>query len=537
MDTITIYNELMNSEEHAEMRAYWPFTDLDSFDHLFGMRNGTRMNKILLAFITSKAVFERMHSLASTNSMQEMKRLCFSVLTTFDGDLRLMRKGFSLPGYRTDSYNGICQDGDTNSVRFVHDGKVAKMRAGKLFQKIIRNNGFGKILPDQVVTWLCEEFASAWNAYSLEHSEKGYRLLTGLDGNLTFADIYNNGSYSAGYFDSCMSGKGRHAFFDKSLKDCYPAALVKENDPNTIVCRCVVYNHVVDTETGEVLRLAERQYTCEDDATKRVLVNKLINAGLIDGYKVVGASCHDSWNFVLNDGTSLKSRKLSVCVNFFDNKVLSYQDSFKWYDNDAHKAYNFAPSKYSLDLATTSERVLIHLDSYHNKEIFRNPIGVWVGGKRMTCDPYDDGDFIRWNADYFHREKDTTRCPHCGSLMGAHHIPAHLTSEPLGKSYCSNSCRNAEESKVFETKMFYSVYDETYVRKASELTLVFVNCESYRNGRWKRGYRKISIKKTTLEALVLLGLSLKYKGEFYIGFSMSEQKPFLDLEGKIKMLP
>lgn len=521
------YDYLMNSEEFAEMRAYWPFEDEAEFEDLFGYRNGTRMNKILLAFITSKDVFNFDHGLVCCSSMQSLKRNCMRAIRYNGGDLLLIDSYYKLDGYRTDDMSGICKDGDLNSVRFIHDGRVAKMRAGKLFRKIILESEFGRVLPEQVVTWLCEEFTSSWNAFTSERAGTNYMLVTGLNSDLTFADIYGDGSYHADYFGSCMTGEKRGAFYEKCMEDVYPAALVEKDNPKNIIARCVVYNHVTDVESGKVYRLAERQYTCRDDVAKRMLVNALEKAGLIDGHKAVGASCHDGWNFVLNDGTSLSDRKLFVNVDFSECKTLSYQDSFKYFVNADKKAYNFQPSRYDVALNSTARRVPIYFDSYHGIDVFNETVDVWVDGKRMTCDSRNTGDFIRWNGDYFHREKDAVSCPHCGAKMGAHHVPENRLSRLLGKAYCCLDCKEEAETAVTDVKFFFSAFDREYTKKASDLTTVLVWCTDFVSNRgYIRGYRKMSILKSTLESLILLGEALKYKGAHYIDFDSQKKLPF-----------
>lgn len=525
----------MSEEKFARMRHYWPFYDEQSFEHLFGMRNGTRMNKILLAFITSEDVYNIDPYLAGTTNMQNMKRYCMDYLRREGGNLLLNGWWYGLSGYRTDDRCGICSDGDTGAVRFIHDGRVAKMRVGKLFSKILQESDTCKNLPDSVKTWLTEEFSSEWRAFVEQETGAAYNLVTGLDGNLTFADIYGNGNtYRVGHFGSCMEGQERHKFYDVSMKDVYPAALVSKDDPNLIVARCVVYNHVEDVDTGDVYRLAERQYTDDGDAVKRQLVNKLEKAGLIDGHKAVGASCHDGWNFVANDGTSLREKKLSVDVDFKDNKVLSYQDSFKYYDNDRKKAYNFCPDRYSLDLATTSPRVSIYFDSYHNREVFNGVYAVWVNGIEMTCDEQYMEDFTYWNGAWYHTEKDTVICPHCGTRIGAHHIPKGYYSELTGEHYCGYECKRQAETAIKERSKFYSVFDNEFVDKASELTNVFVYVYNYSYG-YNYGYKFMSIKKTTLEAAILLGNAAKYRGKYYVVVD-SKKKPLgVATDGKPKM--
>ena len=97
--------------------------------------------------------------------------------------------------------------------------------------------------------------------------------------------------------------------------------------------------------------MLERQYSSNEDNTlKRLLIDKLIQGKYIDGYKTVGASCSDADAFVDIDGNSLRDRKFEIKCRLSEEDTLSYQDSFKWYDYDKDKAYNYEPENYSHEL-------------------------------------------------------------------------------------------------------------------------------------------------------------------------------------------
>lgn len=500
------------------MRDFFCFKNAREFRELFGMRyvNGCpvgRNNKILLSFLKSKDVFNFDKSLMGIRSMPELKNKCNELLLG-GSSLFLMDKWYSLTGYNTDERYGICEDLDTTSVRVLHDYKLVKIRAGKLFRKIILENDFGKCLPEQVITYLCEEFSRDWETYAKSKCQKEYVLLTGLDSDLTFADIYGNGKkYMADYMGSCMTGRNRHAFYDTSMADVYPAALVRANRPKNIVARCVVYNHVTDVDSGEVLRLAERQYSSIGEFGQRLLVNALKDKGLIDGHKFIGASCHEGTNFVLNDGTYIGDKTLSVRVDFSKNKILSYQDSFKYYNHREKTAYNKCPDRYSINLASTDNKVDVNFDSYHNEEIIGRVNEVFVGGKRLTCAAADMRDFFPWGNFWFHKKKDSQKCPHCGGLMGSHHNEM-FHSKITGENYCCSACKNETEMAIGDARYFFAAFEKQFVRRASELTTAMcwtrVSWSNYE-------YQKMSIKKTTLDALLAMGYAVKRKGTIYVG--------------------
>lgn len=135
-----------------------------------------------------------------------------------------------------------------------------------------------------------------------------------------------------------MVDKGFHTFYENAVN---ASAAYLENEDEKIIARCIIYNEVHD-QHDKVWRLAERQYSTDcNDILKRALVDALIRDGHIDGYKKIGAGCGDSQAFVDNEGNSLSHLKLSISCDLDYGDTLSYQDSFKSYDEYERVATNF----------------------------------------------------------------------------------------------------------------------------------------------------------------------------------------------------
>lgn len=292
------------------------------------------------------------------------------------------------PHFSLDTRRGLCDDGDFKSVRYVNNERerVFKMKAGKFITSCIDNVTSTKILPEQVKRWAGEEFARDWQSYAEQAVDTNkYELHV----NHNFADIYDS-RCCLGDFKSCMTNKDNYSFYEYSI-DCKAAYLT--NEDGDIVARCIVYQDVRDDSCNHY-RLAERQYSTDgDDVLKQILVDKLIKAGEIDGYKRVGADCHDNMNFVTNDGESMKHLVLSIdCRLDFGDRV-SYQDSFVYYDKDCGRAYNCGDVDYDYELDTT-------------EDIFGTDDACWseVNACYIANDEavYDD-----YNEDYIYTKQST----------------------------------------------------------------------------------------------------------------------------------
>lgn len=226
--------------------------------------------------------------------------------------------------YSLDKPEGLCEDFDPSCVRYVKDGKVYKMKTSKFFHKVAQNLP----LPEVAIHWLAEVVQDKRKASIIQYSDDSIVLKYGN----TPEDFYK--IYTEGPDYSCMND-GKHISF--YLNNCNATAAWIENKEGKLLARCVIFNKVYDTE-GNIYRLAERQYS-DKEFLKEVLIRKLIYAGLIDGFKKVGAGAHDEKAFYTNNNTLINSA-LYINCELGDNDIISYQDSFKYYYPMLKRAYN-----------------------------------------------------------------------------------------------------------------------------------------------------------------------------------------------------
>ncbi len=359
------------------------FKNYEEFKELFGVRemgngNNTRKNKILLACLKDKTLFKWWLGFGDECRKNGYKMPVCSYLYARDmSDLKIFIKTFlfeytciesclknktqglrplrfgQLPyklyssEYHLDNFNGLCIDGDAKSVRYVKvaSNKVYKMKAGKFISRVIECSCMADIMPEQMKRWISEEFARDWESFASSHVGNGnYKLH--VDDN--FFDIYSS-DMCVGDFHSCMTDQDQYSFYENSV-DCKAAYLTDIN--GGIVARCILFQDVWD-KNGNHYRLAERQYATDNsDLLKQTLVDKLIAAKAIDGYKTVGAGCHDRRSFVLNDGTSLTEKTLYIRCNLAGGDTLSFQDSFAYYDINVRIACNRSDKDFTISLDT-----------------------------------------------------------------------------------------------------------------------------------------------------------------------------------------
>lgn len=436
---------------------YLPIYGYEDFKDLFGIvkhGNGveSRKNKILLAMYKHPQwrAYARKHNIFDVRSLPRVKKIILQLLQEHlwntlsrpnRGILVLNDQVFASSLYKTDERNGLTVDNNKENMdRFIRyarldNGHIYIMNANKMYGHLLKEAGVDEIFPEAILGWFRDEMAESWRAYSAEH-----RYTLHVDDN--FAKIYDSDE-CYGDFHSCMVDKGREAFYENSVN---ASAAYLTNGSEEIVARAIVFNEVHDEETEEVFRLCERQYASGgDDALKRILVDKLIEGGYIDGYKKVGVGCGDSRLFVKNNGESLSDRAFYIKCDLEYGSILSYQDSFKWYDIDKHLAYNRDCIGNAIDLATTEETINGEWDSYHVRYC-ASTITVYTHGRERTCDVDDLDDFTLVNGEY-HHNSDVFECEECGDNCL---ITNTYYSEHTERDYCCRECLEAAERRFCE---------------------------------------------------------------------------------------
>jgi hypothetical protein len=487
----------------------------------------SRKNKILLAYIKNPRLLHEAttsgdYRMLHISSMAELKQKVMAEIRRSgrqDDDLRyvlnlngeIYRSSF----YSTDGYNGLCEDGDSRSIRYVsaENDRVFKMKAGKLFRKLVLETPYGKTLPEQVITYLCEEFAQAWQTYAM-----GFMPQNKLFVNRDFERIYDS-DYLDGDFDSCMVDKGYHSFYEDAVD---ASAAYLENEDSKIIARCIIYNKVTD-EGGKVWRLAERQYcTGCNDLLKRTLIDALIRDGHIDGYKTIGAGCGEPRAFVDTEGNSLSNHRFSIDCNLDWGDTISYQDSFKHYDMDSGIATNYGYGDHNLDITNgeleggddDEER---EYDDYH--EYYCHDVTtVYYHGREMNCDSDRLDDFV-WvdGEDEYHHYEDVDSCGKCYEhfLSGNGHY-SDLTEE----YYCCDSCLEEAEQKYKEENWTYSEYDEEYFEDEDDVTEYFKWLPAFRR------YESCTISREALESKVESGDFYDIGGKVYDAINKRARIPY-----------
>ena len=465
------------------MNKIQSYKNAQEFQELFGIQEHgevkSRRNKILLALLKSPSVWaycrERNDwSLLAIKSMAEMKTTLTKMIADagvhqgLDYTVVLNGVTYHSDTYETDAYNGVPEDGSIGFIRYINHSNnsgVFKMRAGRFYSKLIDETNIGQALPQQVKTWLCEEFSQDWQVY-IAGTLPNFTLIVDHD----FAEIYSGEACSSG-FNSCMIDRGFHSFYQDSVK-AKAARLVDED--GIILARCVIFTEVLDEE-DKVWRLAERQYAKDQsDILKRALVDALIKAGEIDGFKIVGADCGNSRGFVDIEGNSLSHKKFRIECNLDWEDKLSYQDSFKYYNLDSNIAYNYTDSDYSYNLDTTNGQLEddeeMFYAEYQDRDAYE-VTDVFYHGSEITCDSDDLSDFIYWSDNYYH-EDDLSECPECSNRMLSEEFYRDelFYSELTGEYYCCQKCKDAAELQFKKDNWHYCDFDQKYYEEDDILT-------------------------------------------------------------------
>ena len=459
--------------------------DYDDFKYLFGIEshgNGikSRKNKILLQHIKNPALIKycREHndwSLLRIRNMAELKQLVLGYIresgktdSNLPNKVILIGNTYWSAQYKTDHMEGLCEDFDKKAVRYVNTktDRVYKMKAGKFFTSIIKETEIGQILSEQVVNWLSEEFTQDWQTYTFG---KTPNVELHVDDN--FKLIYDECACKDFIGCSCMVGRDRHSFYEESVDA--KAAYLLDID-GYVLARAIIFTDVKD-EDGKKWRLLERQYSKEsNEVLKRLLVDLCIKGGYIDAYKQIGAGCSESRAFVANDGTSLLDKKFSIRCDLDTYDILSYQDSFKYYDYDGNIAYNYADSRYDYNLDTTDLNLEgdyddddedESYDEYHDYNCPETRICYYHGQEiSVDVDNLEDFVWIESEGEYHHRE-DCSQCDACGKWVVKEDATYNSDAEAY---FCDSEC----EHDYIKENFFYAEYDDDYFYHEDDITTI-----------------------------------------------------------------
>ena len=474
---------------------YYNFYGYEGFKACFGLEkreNGTvvRKNRILLSHLKNPALLRycREHNdytLLHIYNMADLQKKVFeAIIKSGENDeklpyrVELIGKTYYSSRYQTDETKGVCEDLDKNSVRYMNidRNRVFKMRAGKFMRGLILETEIGKLLSPSVVNWLAGDvFTQQWCTYTY-----GYTPEIELHVNDDFRSIYDS-DCCKGNFGSCMVDKDRTSFYHDAVKA--KAAYITDKT-GLIVARAVLFTDVTDQD-GKKWRLLERQYSSGgDDILKRLLVDKLIQEKHIDGYKIVGASCHEANAFVDTEGNSLSDRMFEIDCELDEEDTLSYQDSFKWYSYSRNKAYNYGNSNSSYNLDTTDlnlygdtddEEDGGEWDAYHQyycddtRLCYRNGREIWV-----DSDNLDDFVWIESKNEY-HHEEDCICCDDCRTHVL---LDDAIYSEVTEEYYCCKECMEKAENEFKRKNWHYSEYDDEWYESLDDITRINIWNES-----------------------------------------------------------
>lgn len=474
---------------------YYNFYGYEEFKARFGLEkrdNGTvaRKNRILLGHLKNPALLRycREHNdytLLHIYNMADLQKKVFEAIIKSgenDGKLpyrvELIGRTYYSSRYQTDESKGVCEDLDKGSVRYINveRNRVFKMRAGKFMRGLILETEIGKLLSPSVVNWLAGDvFTQQWCTYTY-----GYTPEIELHVNDDFRSIYDS-DCCKGNFGSCMVDKDRTSFYHDAVKA--KAAYITDKT-GLIVARAVLFTDVTDQD-GKKWRLLERQYSSGgDDILKRLLVDKLIQEKHIDGYKIVGASCHEANAFVDTEGNSLSDRMFEIDCELDEEDTLSYQDSFKWYSYSRNKAYNYGNSNSSYNLDTTDlnlygdtddEEDGGEWDAYHQyycddtRLCYRNGREIWV-----DSDNLDDFVWIESKNEY-HHEEDCICCDDCRTHVL---LDDAIYSEVTEEYYCCKECMEKAENEFKRKNWHYSEYDDEWYESLDDIIRINIWNES-----------------------------------------------------------
>lgn len=339
----------------------------------------------------------------------------------------------------------MCRVFDTKS------GKFVKMKLTKFVSRTI-DCVFRSLpeYPEQVRVFLREHCCRCAAAELLNAK---YTLH--VDNN--FSRIYDS-RYCAD-FGSCMKDKGFEVFYE-CVRGAKAAYLT--DDFGVIVARAILFCYTVLEDSGDVIRVLERQYADHKDTRlMQVLVSKLISGGHIDAYREIGSGYSDTMDFVDIHGKKIES-VMYIEHGWNHDSYIPYMDSFAYYD-DIHEGILYNHGPYMDVLKETDGTVKRTESGYYT---FNEVVEVQTLSGDVLEYEIDDGNIVEINGNYYLLE-ETAECPECGEL---YFTGASCYSAITDEEYCCDTCRvSAESTYADEEGLFYSELTEQLYESEEEM--------------------------------------------------------------------
>lgn len=463
----------------------YPFNNFEEFKELFGIiqhGNGvkSRKNRILLSYLKQPGLLKKVretgdYSLINIHSMAELRQVMLDHIqqsgkedSKLPYEMQLKNYSFWSDKYCTDGKKGVTLDGDTRAIRYINmeSNHDYKMKCGKMFNHLINATTFGRNLPVQVITFLCEELTMEWCSHNA--------LFNGMELHIDedFERIYNS-DYCKGDFHSCMVDKGHDEFYSSHVKGCRAAYL--QNEEGMIIARAIIFTAY--DEQGKSYQVCERQYSTDcDDVLKRMLVDRLIMEGEIQLFKKVGSGCSEATAFVGINGEDMSHLKLFIELDhFYSYSTCSYMDSFKWVSFHNQRAYNYDTGSWDEMIDITDETI----DDYHGENDDDDEFDAYDDWHEYGCDEtveaYHNGrlyhvdadnldDFQEIDGTYYHLD-NCCACEKCGQWM----LKSDATYNSDAEAYfCDDKC----EAEYIKKNFTYSEYDDDYFWHEDDVTTI-----------------------------------------------------------------
>lgn len=500
----------------------FPFKNYEEFKELFGFTehgNGvkSRKNRILLSYLKQPELLKKVretgdYSLVNIRSMAELRQVMLDHIQQSGKDdaalpyeMQLKNYSFWSDKYRTDGKKGVTLDGDTRAIRYINmeSNHDYKMKCGKMFNHLINATEFGRSLPVQVITFLCEELTMEWCSHNA--------LFNGMELHIDedFERIYDS-DYCKGDFHSCMVDKGHDSFYSDHVKGCKAAYL--QNEEGMIIARAIIFTAYDDS--GKEYKVCERQYSTDcDDVLKRMLVDRLIMEGAISLFKKIGAGCSDANAFVGINGEDMSHLKLYIELDhFYSYSTCSYQDSFKWVSFHKQRAYNHSDYVYDDMIDITDET----LDDYHGESDddeydsyddwheygCNETVVAYHNGHMYHVDVDNLDDFQEIDGTYYHID-NCCPCEKCGRWILKEDATYNSDAEAY---FCNSEC----EAKYIKDNFFYAEYDDDYFHHQEDITTIQTWDEETQN------FKEITISCMSRDWLIREGKAFGGNGLWFI---------------------
>jgi hypothetical protein len=230
---------------------------------------------------------------------------------------------------------------DINNIFFNHSKYFSEqknridIKIGRFLTKVLKKETFERF---NILTKDVENFVNLYKSY-FDFDEKKLQIIKGNDIKYWYLEENYLNIYFGTLWKSCMRQKERNKFLEMYSKNENCSMLILLDDNGKLRARALLWDKVIDVNTGIEYKVMDRIYTIYDHD-----VNLFKSWAFNNGYITKVEQNSKSESFFQIDNENVTNIGFKIKLNAFNLNYYPYLDTFKFIDINNGYLYNYDKS-------------------------------------------------------------------------------------------------------------------------------------------------------------------------------------------------